>query len=72
MVEVIAIEGNGARPSHRGGGYSEDGKMFTLNTIERHVVCFIQRNNTCMNKLENKAKAAYETDGIPQTLSTQE
>lgn len=40
MAEVIALEGNGARPSHRGCGYSEDGKMFTLNTIEQHVVCY--------------------------------
>ena len=37
---VIAIEGNGARPSHRGGGWSDEGKMFTLNTIEKHAVCY--------------------------------
>ena len=37
---VIAIEGNGARPSHLGGGYSDEGKMFTLNTIEKHAVCY--------------------------------
>lgn len=37
---VISIEGNGARPSHLGGGYSESGKSFTLNTIERHSVCY--------------------------------
>lgn len=24
----IAIEGNGARPSHKGSGYNEEGKMF--------------------------------------------
>lgn len=36
----IALEGNGSRPSHRGGGYSEDGGMFTLNTIEKHGVCY--------------------------------
>ena len=37
---VIAMEGNGARPSHMGKGYSEDGKMYTLNTIEQHSVCY--------------------------------
>lgn len=37
---IICLEGNGIRPSHRGGGYSEEGKMFTLNTIERHAVCY--------------------------------
>lgn len=36
----IAIEGNGARPSHKGSGYNEEGKMFTLNTIENHAVCY--------------------------------
>lgn len=35
---VICLEGDGARPSHRGDGYSESGKMFTLNTVERHAV----------------------------------
>ena len=37
---VICLEGNGIRPSHRGGGYSEEGAMFTLNTIEKHAVCY--------------------------------
>ena len=37
---VITMEGNGARPSHMGKGYSEDGKMYTLNTIEQHSVCY--------------------------------
>ena len=37
---VICLEGNGARPSHKGSGISEDGRMFTLNTIERHAVCY--------------------------------
>lgn len=57
-MDVIALEGNGARPSHQGGGYSEEGKMFTLNTIEHHAVCYavdpvicIQGGGkTCMNQ----------------------
>ena len=36
----IALEGNGARPSHLGKGFSEDGTMYTLNTIEQHSVCY--------------------------------
>jgi hypothetical protein len=48
---VIAMEGNGARPSHMGKGYSEDGKMYTLNTIEQHSVCYsVDCRNLCMNK----------------------
>lgn len=38
--KVISLEGNGSRPSHRGTGYSESGEMFTLNTIDRHAVCY--------------------------------
>lgn len=37
---VVALEGNGARPSHKGNGYSEDDKSFTLNTIEQHAVAY--------------------------------
>lgn len=37
---VIALEGNGARPSHMGKGFSNDGTMYTLNTIEQHSVCY--------------------------------
>lgn len=37
---VISIEGTGSRPSHNGDGYSESGKMYTLNTIERHCVAY--------------------------------
>jgi DNA (cytosine-5)-methyltransferase 1 len=38
--DVICLEGNGARPSHQGTGYNTEGKMFTLNTIERHAICY--------------------------------
>ena len=37
---AYALEGNGARPSHMGVGYSDNGKMYTLNTIEQHSVCY--------------------------------
>lgn len=37
---MIVLEGNGARPSHRGDGYLQSDKMYTLNTIERHGVCY--------------------------------
>lgn len=38
LVQTFPIEGNGGRPSHRGDGYCESDKMYTLNTIERHAV----------------------------------
>lgn len=49
-----ALEGNGARPSHMGCGYSDSGQMFTLNTIERHSVCY---SVDCRNLYINKGKS---------------
>ena len=40
IYETIALEGNGARPSHLGKGFNDDGTMYTLNTIETHSVCY--------------------------------
>ena len=37
-LQAYAVEGNGARPSHHGSGYS-DGAMYTLNAVEHHSVC---------------------------------
>ena len=48
---VFALEGNGSRPSHLGKGFSEDGTMYTLNTIEQHSVCYsVDCRNLCTNK----------------------
>lgn len=60
---VIALEGNGARPSHQGNGYSEEGKMFTLNTIENHAVCYrIGSFESNSMKSDNPTSGIYETD----------
>lgn len=37
---TIAIEGNGQRESHLGNGYAESDQMYTLNTVEKHAVCY--------------------------------
>lgn len=37
--QVVCIEGNGTRESHRGDGYKESETMYTLNTVEQHGVC---------------------------------
>lgn len=39
-VAVVAIEGNGARPSHLGCGFSEEDVSFTLNATEQHGVAY--------------------------------
>ena len=53
-MAVVAIEGNGTRPSHNGNGYKETDVMYTLNSTEQHAVavptysmttgCFMQVN----------------------------
>ena len=40
VVETIALEGNGQRPSHRGDGYSVTDKSYTLNATEVHGVAY--------------------------------
>ena len=37
---VVFIEGNGQRESHLGNGYAESDQMYTLNTVEKHAVCY--------------------------------
>ena len=39
-MAVVALEGNGARPSHKGSGYSEEDVSFTLNATEQHAVAY--------------------------------
>ncbi len=39
-MAVVALEGNGARPSHRGDGFSEEDVAYTLNSVERHAVSY--------------------------------
>ena len=40
IADTVAIEGNGTRESHKGDGYVESDKMYTLNTVEQHSVCY--------------------------------
>lgn len=39
-IAVVAIEGNGTRPSHKGNGYSEENVSYTLNATEQHGVAY--------------------------------
>lgn len=55
---TIAIEGNGARPSHRGGGYMITDKMYTLNTAEVHGIAY-----------DAEALAIHEATGQDITFS---
>ncbi len=45
-IAVVAIEGNGSRPSHNGDGYKEGETMYTLNATEQHAVAFAEKSAT--------------------------
>ncbi len=38
--DIVCLEGNGVRPSHRGDGWSTGGVMYTLNSVEVHGVAY--------------------------------
>ena len=40
VMETVSLEGNGQRPSHRGDGYAETDKSYTLNATEVHGVAY--------------------------------
>ena len=63
---VIALEGNGARPSHMGNGYSECDTMYTLNTIEQHSVCF---RKSCKPYAKDGLGEKWVEDDITNTLN---
>jgi DNA (cytosine-5)-methyltransferase 1 len=48
---TIAVEGNGARPSHRGDGYIESNQSYTLNSTEVHGVASMEDNNYRVRRL---------------------
>ncbi len=40
IVETVALESNGQRPSHKGDGYLVTNKSYTLNATEQHAVAY--------------------------------
>ena len=59
---VICIEGNGARPSHQGIGYSAP-PMYTLNSTDVHCVAYVigSYDSNAM-KSNNPYSGIYEAD----------
>ena len=72
-VAVVAIEGNGQRPSHHGDGYAESDAMYTLNATEQHGVAYdnkvisIDRESFNCGKNFNR-NLGITDDGISPTL----
>lgn len=61
--DVICLEGNGYRPSHRGDGWAVGGAMFTLNSTEVHAVCY------GIDLQGGKGNANYTVNVSPTILS---
>lgn len=61
--QVIVIEGNGARDSHKGDGWKESDTMYTLNTVERHAVVALENHPA-------DSRVKISEDNIVQTLSS--
>lgn len=70
---IAVIEGNGSRPSHKGDGYREGDKMYTLNATEQHAVAFeekvfsIDRESFNCGRNFNR-NLGIKDDGISPTL----
>jgi len=65
---VICLEGNGSRPSHLGGGYSESGVMFTLNAVEHHAVVYSLEGHTIDRRSSQNGRGWAE--GYVHTLNS--
>lgn len=68
--DIVCLEGNGYRPSHKGDGYRVGGSMYTLNTTEVHCVCYaIGSYGSNAWKSPNPHSGVYETQ-IVKTLDS--
>ena len=61
--DIVCLEGNGARPSHKGTGYRIGGVMYTLNSTEVHAVCYgICSYDSNSMKSKNPHSGFYEAN----------
>lgn len=64
IVQTVAIEGNGSRPSHKGDGYAETDTMYTLNATEVHGVAYAVDCRNCEISEVNGAMQAKPQGGF--------
>ena len=68
VMETIALEGNGQRPSHHGDGYIVSDKSYTLNSTEVHGVVYAL-DRASFNQGENAQYNFEITDsGVNSTI----
>jgi len=61
-MAIVSLEGNGARPSHRGPGISMDGVSFTLNATEQHGVSYAMTTGCYTQVCEEKVPCLQARD----------
>ena len=61
--DIICLEGNGSRPSHKGDGWHIGGVMYTLNSTEVHAICYgISPYHSNAMLSDNPYSGIYEAD----------
>lgn len=68
---VVAIEGNGSRPSHRGDGYKAGDTMYTLNSVEQHSVAYSMTTGSFPNVAKDKVPPLLARDFKDATVVTE-
>ena len=63
VITTYAFEGNGTRPSHKGAGFAETDKMYTLNTTEVHGVAVGFRASGFQDYEEDKVAGTLRAQG---------
>ena len=70
-IAVVAIEGNGSRPSHRGDGFKEGDTMYTLNSVEQHAVAYSMTTGSFPNVAKDKVPPLLARDFKDATVVTE-
>lgn len=69
--DIVCLEGNGARPSHKGCGYSMNGEaMFTLNKTEVHAVCYSIGAYNSEGWLSDNPKAGCHETNVARAIDS--
>lgn len=65
---IAALEGNGARPSHQGSGFSTGDVMFTLNSTEIHCIAYSIGAFNSEGMLSDNPEAGIHEADVCRTL----
>jgi DNA (cytosine-5)-methyltransferase 1 len=68
LEQTIAIDGNGQRPSHKGDGYAETDKSYTLNATEVHGVVYALDRASYNQGKNAQFDIGVDDKGIAQTV----